>query len=314
VTVPAAQGEVSRLLRLSRNVADLARTAAFYCDALGFSVERESTLEGAWAQLMGLPEARARALQLRLGAQSLELVAFDVPGRPYPRASGSADLWFQHLALVVADMPAAYAQLCRHRFEPISDDGPQQLPPDTGAVTAFKFRDPDGHPLELIQFPSGSGDPCWQQRPGLFLGIDHSAIAVGDIERTVDFYTRLGLRVSARSCNTGPAQQRLDHLPEVAVDVVAMQPAQPGPPHVELLGYRMPRGRALADSAANDIAADRLVLETDDLARLLRRLPIGGASVVALDGSHQHHENAALLRDPAGHRLLVLAQCASSIP
>ena len=292
---------VSRLLRVSRNVADLARATAFYRDALGFSVRGRATLDGSsWARLMELPDARARATQLQLGAQALELVAFDVPGRPYPPDSRSADLWFQHLAIVVADMPAAYARLCRHRFTPISEGGPQTLPPNTGAVTAFKFLDPDGHPLELIQFPAGVGDPCWQQQPGLFLGIDHSALAVGDIARAVDFYGSLGLRVAARSCNRGMAQQRLDHLPDVRVDVVALQPAQPGPPHIELLGYREPSGRMLATSAANDIAADRLVLETGDLARWAPDV-----ATVPTDG-------AVCLHDPAGHRLLLVPRRAAA--
>lgn len=291
---------VSRLLRVSRNVADLARATAFYRDALGFSVRGQATLDGpSWARLMDLPDARARAVQLQLGAQALELVAFDVPGRPYPPGSTSADGWFQHLAIVVADMPAAYARLCRYRFTPISEGGPQTLPPNTGAVTAFKFRDPDGHPLELLQFPAGVGDPCWERQPGLFLGIDHSAIAVGDTARAVDFYTGLGLRAAARSCNHGPEQQRLDHLPDVRVDVVALQPAQAGPPHVELLGYRQPRGRALAASAANDIAADRLVFDTGDLARLVP------SAATAPTG-------CAALRDPDGHRLLVVQRRAAA--
>lgn len=307
------EGDISRLLRVSRNVADLGRAKAFYCDALGFSVQAESVLDGAWSRSIGLPDARACAARLQLGAQTLELVAFDTPGRPYPADSEASDLWFQHLAIVVADMPSAYAQLCRHPFQPISEGGPRQLPPNTGAVTAFKFRDPDGHPLELIEFPPGVGDPSWQQRAGLFLGIDHSAIAVDDTERAVDFYTGLGLRVAARSCNRGPAQQRLDGLADaaVAVDVVALQPAHAGPPHLELLGYRSPRGRALAASAANDIAADRLVLETDNLALLLRRLADGvdapSAAVVATEKG-----NAALLRDPAGHRLALREQAAGA--
>ena len=32
--------------------------------------------------------------------------------------------------------------------------GPQLLPPSTGSVTAFKVRDPDGHPLELSYNPA----------------------------------------------------------------------------------------------------------------------------------------------------------------
>lgn len=300
---------VSRLLRVSRNVADLARATAFYRDALGFSVRGQATLDGpSWARLMDLPDARARAVQLQLGAQALELVAFEVPGQPYPHDSHSSDLWFQHLAIVVADMPAAYARLCRYRFTPISEGGPQTLPPDTGAVTAFKFRDPDGHPLELIQFPAGVGDPCWQRQPGLFLGIDHSAIAVGDTAQAVDFYTNLGMHVAARSCNHGPAQQRLDHLPDVRVDVVALQPAQAGPPHIELLGYRQPRGRHLDASAANDIAADRLVLQSADLAGWMQQLAAAGIEVISSGTVNRGAGSAALLRDPAGHRLVIEEQ------
>jgi catechol 2,3-dioxygenase-like lactoylglutathione lyase family enzyme len=55
----------------------------------------------------------------------------------------------------------------------------------------------------------------------------------------VDFYTRvLGFVVASRTLNRGPAQQRLGQLRGDLVDVVALQPASVGPPHVELLGYR----------------------------------------------------------------------------
>ena len=46
-------------------------------------------------------------------------------------------------------------------WRPISEGGPQLLPPSNGAVRAFKFRDPDGHPLELIWFPPGQGRAVW---------------------------------------------------------------------------------------------------------------------------------------------------------
>ena len=34
--------------------------------------------------------------------------------------------------------------------------------PNASGIRAVYFRDPDGHPLELIQFPPGKGDPRWQ--------------------------------------------------------------------------------------------------------------------------------------------------------
>lgn len=45
---------------------------------------------------------------------------------------------------------------------------------------------------------------------------------------------------------------------EVEVEVVPMNPTAK-PPHVEILGYRCPVGRALSPPAANDIAATRIV-------------------------------------------------------
>src|SRR5690242_1456672 len=141
-------GQVLRLDRVSRNVADLDRMVAFYREALDFELLAQGRIDArARDELMGLPGACARTARLRLGVQELELVAFDPPGRPYPAQANAADLCFQHLAIVVSDMAAAHAQLCRHAFQPISEGGPQTLPPDTGSVSAFKFRDPEGHPL-----------------------------------------------------------------------------------------------------------------------------------------------------------------------
>ena len=113
------------------------------------------------------------------------------PGRPIPADSRSNDLWFQHVAIVVADMAKAYAALRRAGVEQVSP-GPQRLPdwnPAAAGIEAFYFRDPEGHNLELIHFPPGKGEPRWQDAGGrLFLGIDHTALAVSDTGRAVDFY------------------------------------------------------------------------------------------------------------------------------
>lgn len=304
-----SSGRVQRLLRISRTVVDLARATAFYRDALDFRVVDEATFDGdAWGQLTGVAGARGTSVTMRLGDQDVELVAFDPPGDRYPPVRGAADLWFQHIAVVVSDIDAAYARLCGYSFEPISERGPQRLPPSSGSVIAYKFRDQDGHPLELIQFPSSTGDAAWRQKRVGFLGIDHSAIDVADIEQSIDFYTRtLGFRVASRSINSGPAQKRLDGAREDLVDVVALQPATAGPPHVELLGYRKPAGHPIPPHAkTNDVAADRLVLQVDGLARLVDALRAENVNfispgIVALP----RDQRAALVRDPTGHLLLL---------
>jgi len=301
---------VSRLLRINRTVSDMAVAVAFYRDALDFRVVGQATLDGeAWSSLMGVAKGRGRSVTLRLGAQHMALVAFDPPGNPYPPRSGSTDLWFQHIAIAVSDMNAACARLRGHSFEPISRDGPQRLPPADGSVIAYKFRDPDGHPLELIQFPRNDSS-ARQEEPAVFLGIDHSAINVADIGSSVDFYTRtLGLSIASRSINSGRAQQRLDRAADDLVDVVSVQPADAGPPHVELLGYRTPTGLPMPPGMkASDILADQLVLQVENLAHLAgalrtEKMDIVSPGIVTMSkGRH-----AMLARDPTGHLLLFCA-------
>lgn len=299
-----------RLQRISRNVVDLARMVAFYRDALDFRVTEPARPTGpGWGARLGLPGARAQVARLQLGAQAIELVAFEPPGRPYPAQANAADLCFQHLAIVVSDIQAAYARVGAHGVVPISQGGPQTLPANTGGVSAFKFRDPEGHPLELIQFPAGVGAPCWQQASGLFLGIDHSAIAVAEVATSVAFYQQLGWHVAGRSHNQGPAQSRLDGLADAQVDVVALQAQPAGPPHVELLGYHVPRGRRLQPPAAvDDVVADRLVFAVPDLRPWQSRLAGAGAATGVAGAA------GVLLEDPDGHRLLLQDPHATATP
>jgi len=240
--------------------ADLPRLVQFYRDVLGFAAHGADTrIDDGEMALLGLSGA-GRRQALSLGAQTLWIDQFEQTGRAYPTDGDAASLWFQHLALVVDDMHAAHARL--RGITPISQGGPQLLPASSGGVQAFKFRDPDGHPLELLQFPDGKTPDAWRNRRRLDgqigLGIDHSAISVADAEASAAFYRALGLDVGQRTLNEGPAQQRLDGLAGVQVAVVPMNP-QGGTPHLELLGYRTPRGQAGPVLRPNDVAATRIV-------------------------------------------------------
>ena len=182
-----AEPTVDAVDRIVIPVSDLGRTANFYTGALSF---------------VPVDAAEPPGMALRLGEEMIELVPHT--GRPLLRDSRSNDRWFQHLAIVVSDIDRAYAIVFRQGAAPISQ-GIQELPawnPNAGGIRAVYFRDPDGHPLELIQFPPGKGDPRWQQKERLFLGIDHSAIAVRHTETSLGFYRgRLGLRVAGASEN-----------------------------------------------------------------------------------------------------------------
>jgi catechol 2,3-dioxygenase-like lactoylglutathione lyase family enzyme len=245
------------------------RLARFYRD-LGFSCDQApAPIPAEEIALLGL-RAGGRRIALRLGQQRLDLDTFDEPGQPYPSDSSSADLWFQHFALVTNEAAAQWARAKAWGAQAISSHGAVTLPPSSGGVTAVKFRDPDGHPLEFLQFPTGADHH--RMRAGI-LGIDHSAISVKDARASQAFYEMLGLSAHNPTCNQGSSQDLLDGLSDVEVDVIPMAPQEQSV-HLELLGYLNPRGRGCPPVEANDVAATRVVWAAD---------------------------RNALLRDPDGH-------------
>jgi catechol 2,3-dioxygenase-like lactoylglutathione lyase family enzyme len=302
---------VTRLLRVSITVSDLEQTAAFCRDGLGLKAGPETEVGPGWLRLLGLGEtSRARSVDVAVGEQVVEVVAFDPPGAPYPAEPLSNDQSFEHVALVTRDIAAAFGRLRTGKAGVITTGGPVTLPPNTGRVAAFKFRDPEGHPLELIEFPAGVGVPAWQGATGAgIIGYDHTAIAVADPERSLSFYVDLlGFRISGRTLNRGPEQDRLDGLNGCVVDVVALEPAAVATPHVELLHYRTPRGRrSTVPIGAADASSVRQVHQVDDLDGLVARLRTEAVTFVskgreALNGGR----GAIAVRDPDGHMLVLI--------
>ena len=261
------------VIRLNARQPDV--LADFFVQALGF--ERDAPSGGGVA--------------LTLGPSRLQIAGCD--GQAYPALVPGWSTLFQHFAITTTDMPAAIARLERtQRWTPISYGGPQQLPASSGGVTAFKFSDPEGHPLELIAFPDAPTDAPRR--------IDHSAISVADTATSVAFYQSLGLIVGSRSLNRGPEQDRLDGLDEVEVEVTALEhPA--GGSHVELLCYRGDHPRPTGPAALDDVAATRLAwLASTDLDSLSKAVD---AHVVNFD----RPRGMLLIRDPDGHILQLTA-------
>jgi catechol 2,3-dioxygenase-like lactoylglutathione lyase family enzyme len=202
-------------------------------------------------------------------------------------------------------MDKAFAQLSPVQTQPISRDGPERLPPSTGDVTAYKFRDPEGHPLELSHAPQSHWATQARQRVGQpTLGIDHSAVAVADLDASRTFYIEaLGFRLGSPSLNQGPEQARLDGLVDPVVDIATLTTPGPGP-HLELLHYRTPiSSRPPRTFAVNDIAAVRVVMHTAELDLLAERALAAGATRVSAGIVPIAKARRVLLRDLDGHLL-----------
>jgi catechol 2,3-dioxygenase-like lactoylglutathione lyase family enzyme len=290
--------QAERILRFSRVVSDLGRAESFYSSALSFRPVSRGAVDQSILNALGVGQIRANEVSMRIGREEISLVQFASPGVSDPLDSRSNDLWFQHLAIVVTDMQAAYDHLrANNEWHAISTQGPQRLP--ESGEQAFKFRDPDGHPLELLWLPPERRRGVWQgciSTPGaasLFLGIDHSALAVSSTRRSLAFYRALGMRPGDRSLNVGPAQARLDGLPSARVKVTGLRPASPESPGLELLAYQPP-GRSAAASKITDLSTDWITLAAIT-ASASPGMPVNAAGACA----------PRMLIDPDGHRVLL---------
>jgi catechol 2,3-dioxygenase-like lactoylglutathione lyase family enzyme len=254
-----ATARAEAVARIGLTVSDMDRSVEFYTTVLDFKkITDDEVFGAAYEQLEGVFGARMRKVRLRLGEEELQLTEYLAPrGRPAPVDSRSNDRWFQHVAIIVSDMDRAYARLRRFKVQHAST-GPQLLPktiPAATGVRAFYFRDPDGHPLEVLQFPRDKGDPKWHQ-PGnrLFLGIDHTAIVVGDTRTSLAFYRDvLGFRVAGESMNFGTEQEHLNNVQGARLRITGLR-ASAGP-GIEFLEYVTPKdGRPFpSDERANDL-------------------------------------------------------------
>ncbi|MGE0359999.1 MAG: VOC family protein [Vicinamibacterales bacterium] len=302
---------------MGTTVADLARSTRFFVDVLGFTVEGQDPVELSgrpFELLHGLFGARARVATLRLGRERLELSEYLAPrGRSYPVDTRGNDRWFQHVAIITSDMARAYARLREHGVAHAST-GPQRLPDwNAGAagIQAFYFRDPDGHFLEILQFPAGKGDPRWQAGDALFLGIDHTAITVADTAASLAFYRDgLGLAVAGQGENYGDEQEHLNNVFAARLRITTLR-AKDGP-GVELLEYLAPRtGRPTPlDLAANDLAHWQTTLVAVDPSPLLVDQHGGGLvspDVVRVEAA-LGFSRGLMLRDPDGHAVRVVAR------
>ncbi len=309
----SAQPLVRALDSVGMTVSDMDRAVDFYSKVLTFEKVSDAEVAGSdYEHLQGLFGLRMRVVRMRLGSEAIELAEYLAPrGRPIPPDVKSNDRSFQHIAIIVRDMDAAYRRLRDNRVEHASS-GPQRLPDwnkNAGGIKAFYFRDPDGHPLEVLEFPEGKGGARWH-RPSdrLFLGIDHTAIVVGDTETSLKFYRDLlGFQVAGESENYGVEQEHLNNVFGARLRITSLRP--PSGPSVEFLEYLAPRdGRPAPETRANDLLHRQTRIVTADATAAARRLYAGrveflSPGAVELPRRELGFRKGFIVRDPDGHAL-----------
>ena len=298
-------------------VSDMDRSVEFFDRALDFKKVSERTIvDRNYDYLTGVFGTRVRNVQLKLGDEMIELEQYLSPaGQPIPIDSRSNDLWFQHFAVVVSDMDKAFEHVRKFSITGISSS-PQTIPESNkgaAGIKAYKFKDPDGHPLELLYFPADKGNPKWQQPiDKLFLGIDHSAITVGSTERSIAFYENLiGLQVKGGGVNTGVTQEQLDNAFGAVVRITGLRPDGSAGPGLEFLQYLTPSGGRAASGGLrpNDLVLTRLIVEVDDLRGLMTQLQNNNVTFISpeiVTVAATPYTQALMVKDPDGHALLLV--------
>lgn len=134
------------------SVRDIERSLAFYRDLLGLEVIFDVKLDGPGMEsVTGEAGARGRMVGCKVPGSgvTLELLCFghrdgaEEGGRR--RSTG-----YTNVSLAVEDLDAAYAGLVARGVKPA------QAPVSVGGVRMFFVTDPDGTPIELIDFPGGA--------------------------------------------------------------------------------------------------------------------------------------------------------------
>ena len=131
---------LARLSHLSLQVADLDRALTFYRRIFGMQVVFELNLEGAeFEAVTGTPGARSKLIRGLVAGNSIVQLFWH--SWRVPKADHETLMSFE-----VRDAAQAHRSLVEAGLECQSE------PVEFGNSWAFTTRDPDGHPIEIIQW------------------------------------------------------------------------------------------------------------------------------------------------------------------
>lgn len=319
-SIASGQTGVQKVESVGFTVSDMDRAIDFYTRVLPFEKVSDTEIWGdGFERLSGVFGARARVARFRLGDEILELTEYlNSNGRPVPVDSRSNDRWFQHAAIIVSDMDKAFEVLRKNKVR-FASTAPQTLPksiPNAAGIKAFYFKDFDNHVLEILQFPADKGARKWHElaKTGkLFLGIDHTAIVVGDTDASLKFYRdALGLSVAGESVNFGTEQEHLNNVFGARLHITGLRAAEDGIA-VEFLEYLAPRdGKPFPrDTRSSDLWHWQTSFESNGvnpLAEILskNKFDLISPGVISTGGNNFAYKRALLTRDADGHAVRVI--------
>ena len=311
-----AQPKVTAIKSIGITVQDMNRSLPFYEKVLHFKLVSNDTIQSEeYSSLVNVKNAVVHLVKLKLGDERIELIDFIYPeGKGYPEDSHSNDFWFQHIAIITSNMDSAYAWLKLNDAKNISVE-PQRLPDwnkNAGGIKAFYFQDPDGHPLEILEFPPDKGNAKWHKKSNqLFLGIDHTAIAVSNTDESLKFYRDvLGMEVGDESENYGIEQSRLNNVEGAHLKITGL--------HsdfgfgIEFLNYLTPKGgRSNPENInANDLVHWQTKLSTKNIDELFSKIKNAGyqtyTGIITMNKNYAGFSKGFIVKDPNGHRLLII--------
>lgn len=318
---PRLPGSVSYVESVGFTVSDMDKAIDFYTRILPFEKVSDTDVFGSDIEhLTGVFGARIRVVRFKLGDEILELTEYlTQQGRPIPVDSRSNDLWFQHIAIIVSDMDRAYQHLRKNKVRHAST-APQKLPEYIKAaagIEAFYFKDFDNHILEILAFPPDKGAKKWhdlaKDKNKLFLGIDHTAIAIGDTDASLRFYRdSLGMEVAGNSENYGTEQEHLNNVFGAKLLITGLKTKEAGIA-VEFLQYLAPTdGKSFPkDTRSSDLWHWQISFvskNNDSLLNLLiqRKFDFVSTGLVSFDTDKLGFKNAMLVRDTDGHATRII--------
>jgi catechol 2,3-dioxygenase-like lactoylglutathione lyase family enzyme len=127
--------------------------------------------------------------------------------------------------------------------------------------------------------------------------VDHFSYTVGDIERSVEFYGRLGFVPINRYAEAGPHVDRGAAAPNADMDIQLLRHGDDGPV-LELIRYRQYPARPAARNF--EVGSAHMGFVVDDMAAAYATLSAAGVEFLSAPNTDQYGEQWVYMRDPDG--------------